>query len=75
MYYAFVDLEKSFDRVPREVVRKLGVDAWLIRTVMALFTETCTVVGTDGGLIESFEVKVGLHQSTVVCCCHGSCFH
>ena len=32
LYYAFVDLEKVFDRVPREVVRwvlqNLGVDEW-----------------------------------------------
>ena len=43
LYYAFMDLEKAFDRVPREVVRwvlrKLCVDEWLIRTVMALYTE------------------------------------
>ena len=70
LYYAFVDLEKAFDRVPREVVRwalrKLGVDEWLIRTVMALYTEACTIVRTDAGLSESFEVKVGLHQGSVL---------
>ena len=33
-----------------------------IGTVMALYTEACTVVRTDAGLSESFEVKVGLHQ-------------
>ena len=39
LYYNFVDLEKVFDRVQREVVkwalRKLDVDECLIRTVMA----------------------------------------
>ena len=43
LYYAFVDLDKAFHRVPREVVkwalRKLGVDEWLIHIVMALYTE------------------------------------
>ena len=65
-----MDLEKTFDRVPREAVRwalrKLGVDEWLIRTVIALHTEACTVVRTDAGLSESFEVKVGLHQGSVL---------
>ena len=68
--YAFVDLEKAFDRVPREVVRwvlrMLGVDEWLIRTVMALYTEACTIVRTYTGPSESFEVKVGLHQGSVL---------
>ena len=27
----------------------------------ALYTEACTVVKTDAGLNESFDVKVGLH--------------
>ena len=47
-------------------LRKLGVDEWLIRTVMALYTEVCTVVRTDAGLSESFEVKVGLIQGSVL---------
>ena len=69
LYYAFVDLEKAFDRVPRGVVRcalrKLGVDEWIMHTVMALYTGACTVVRTDAGLSESFEVKAGLHQGSV----------
>ena len=43
-----------------------AVDEWLIRTVMALYTEACTVVRTDAGLSESFEVKVGLHQGSLL---------
>ena len=54
MYYAFVDQQKEFDRVPRDVVKwaltKPGVDDWLIHTVMALYTEACTAFRTDGGL-------------------------
>ena len=65
-----MDVEKAFDRVPREMVRwacrNLGVDEWLIRTVMVLYTEACTVVRTDAGLSESVEVKVGLHQRSVL---------
>ena len=50
----------------RWALRKLGVDEWLIRTVMALYTEAYTVVRTDAGLSESFEVTVGLHQGSVL---------
>ena len=32
---------------------------WLIRTVMALYTEAYTVVKTDAELSESFDVKIG----------------
>ena len=57
-----MDLEKEFDSVAREVMRwalrKLGVNEWLIRTVMALYREACTVVKTDAGLSERFDVKV-----------------
>ncbi|MBJ5565719.1 reverse transcriptase family protein, partial [Salmonella enterica subsp. enterica serovar London] len=50
LYYAFVDLEKAFDRVPREVVkwalRKSGVDEWIVRAVMAMYANAQTVVRT-----------------------------
>ena len=36
------------------------------KTVMALYTESCTVVRTDAGLSKSFEVKIGLHQGSVL---------
>ena len=40
LYFAFVGLEKAFDRVPREVtrwaLRKAGVDEWLVKAVMAV---------------------------------------
>ena len=40
LYFGFVDLEKAFDRVPREVISwamcKLGVDEWLVSAVMSM---------------------------------------
>ena len=70
LYYAFVDLEKAFDRVPREVVRwalrKLGVEEWLVSSVMAMYTEAMTSVKTQDGPSDKFEVKVGLHQGSVL---------
>ena len=37
VYMAFVDLEKVFDPVPRDVIwwamHKLGIDEWLVRLV------------------------------------------
>ena len=37
-----MDLEKAFDRVPREVIswamRKLGVEEWLVSSVMSVYT-------------------------------------
>ena len=66
LYYAFADLEKKFDRVPREVLRlvlrKMGVDE------IALYPEVCTVVRTYAGLSE------GGSESRVSCCMLMSCY-
>ena len=62
LYFGFVDLEKAFDRVPREVIswaiRKLGVEEWLVSAVMFMYTGAKTVVRTVYGNSKGFEVKV-----------------
>jgi len=42
LYFGFVDLEKAFNRVPREVIRwamhKLEAEGWLVSEVMSMYT-------------------------------------
>ena len=43
LYFAFVDLENTFDRVPRKVLwwamrSSLGVDEWIVRLVQAMYS-------------------------------------
>ena len=52
---AFVDLEKAFDRVPREVVwwvlRYLGVksvDKWIVSVIKAMYEDASTMVRMNG---------------------------
>ena len=63
-------MEKAFDRVPREVVRwalrQLGVEGWLVQTVMTMYEKARTVVRTKQGYSTEFEVKVGVHQGSVL---------
>ena len=70
LYYCFVDLEKAFDRVPRKVIefalRKKGVEEKLVQAVMRLYKGARTRVSVDSELSESFVVKVGVHQGSVL---------
>ena len=70
LYFGFVDLEKAFDRVPREMIswamRKLGVEEWLVLAVMSMYTGAKTVVKTVYGNSKGFEVKVGMHQGSAL---------
>ena len=70
LYLAFVDLEKAFDRVPREVIwwsmRKLGVDEWLIRLVQSMYANVRSRVRVGDEYSEEFNVGVGVHQGSVL---------
>ena len=65
-----MDLEKAFDRVPREVIRwamrKMGVEEWLVSAVMSMYTGVKTVVRVVYGNSKGFEVKVGMHQGSAI---------
>jgi len=70
LYFGFGDLEKAFDRVPKEVIRwathKLGVEEWLVSAVMSMYTGAKTVVKTVYGNSCGFEVKVGMNKGSAL---------
>ena len=70
LYMAFIDLEKAFDRVPRKVIwwalRKFGVEEWTVRLVQVIYTNWRSHVRVGEGYSEEFEVKVGVHQGSVL---------
>jgi len=70
LWMAFVDLEKAFDRVPREVLwwalRYVGVEEWIVNVIKSMYDGVTTSVKMNGEESETFEVKVGLHQGSVL---------
>ena len=58
-----MDLEKAFDRVPREVVwwalRCLGVDEWIVSVIKAMYEDATTTVRVNGRESKAFSVRVG----------------
>src|SRR3989442_865967 len=70
LWIAFVDLEKAFDRVPRDVLwwalRRVGVEEWLIKVIKSIYEGCTTSVRMNGEESENFEVKVGVHQGSVL---------
>lgn len=70
LWIAFVDLEKAFDRVPRELLwwalRSAGVDEWIVDVIRAMYCDSCTSVKLQECESTEFEVKVGVHQGSVL---------
>ncbi|KAK3535778.1 hypothetical protein QTP70_021098, partial [Hemibagrus guttatus] len=65
-----LDLEKAYDRVPREelwyCMRKSGVAEKYVRVVQDMYERSRTVVRCAVGQTEEFKVEVGLHQGSAL---------
>ena len=70
LYMYFVDMEKAFDRVPSKVMewamRKKGLSVVMVRAAMSLYDGAKTRVRVGSAFSEEFEVKVGVHQGSVL---------
>ena len=67
LYMCFVDLEKAFDRVPRNVMqwvlRKKGLPEILVKAVMSLYEGSKTKVKVGSEFSEEFYVAGDVHQA------------
>ncbi|KAK3543979.1 hypothetical protein QTP70_032740, partial [Hemibagrus guttatus] len=70
LHCVFVDLEKAYDRVPREelwyCMRKSGVAEKYVRVVQDMYERSRTVVRCTVGQTEELKVEVGLHQGSAL---------
>ena len=67
---AFIDLEKAYDRVPREelweCLRLAETSERYIRIIKDMYDGATTTVRSAAGLTEEFKVGVGPHQGSAL---------
>ena len=70
VHCVFIDLEKAYDRVPREelweCLRLAETSECYIRMIKDMYDGATTAVRSAAGLTEEFKVGVGLHQNSAL---------
>ena len=70
VFMAFLDLEKVYDQVLREVgywcLRKQGVAEELVKVIKATYEGTRTKIRTEYGYTEPVDIEVGVHQGSAL---------
>lgn len=70
LHMIFIDLEKAFDRVPRDLIwtalRHHGVPELYINLIQDMYSDATTKVRCTAGSSMPFPVKVGVHQGSVL---------
>ena len=70
LHIVFVDLEKAYDRIPRDLIwwslRKRGLEEHYITVIRGMYERSKTKVCTLTGSTKEFQIDVGLHQGSAL---------
>ena len=70
LHMVFIDLEKAYDRVPRDVLwwalKKKVILLKYVSIIKEMYEGVVTNIRTCGGLTDEFSIIIGVHQGSTL---------